>query len=596
MFCHQCGTELREDARFCFHCGAPAGEDPAQDGSADSSSDSQGQNPQPSDPLSAPQETTDTETPVTCQELRLTQKHYIRKPGKKKFKRKKETSVIPVSTILGTSAEHHKYGVRIFLSLALLLCFAAGALFSARCCHRTYEELNLPYRDEELAALESVLSVIDGDGAFQLLQYQNAQEDNRTDSESLSAKLDELKAQQTKERSSAICNGERFDLDDLFHRDLFSQAYRDYLQDLLNAFKADELLDSWLYSYYETAKAYGGNDFLDTDMWIYHGSGGDKFSPGLDSADSLMKEQYDLDLYEHILYTGRIYITGADFMREILALPGYVVNGAVFARAFGGTAMAVPGWSRSHYEEFWLYPTDYYDVDTPIWLDQGFRAGNFDLDWNALIDESAYYDAYQDLMDKIAPGLPRYEMALYHADDAAYGGIGCDLRGTEASLSDIVDAYVRDHPEFMDELMENKNCRRLLATSVDAEIAETEAQLEKLEEGFLDLQEREKELARLLEDAQIYRNAHMLLLTDMERHSQELTRFLLLFGGGVLLCAFGTLVCLYRAIDLMRRPRHLFLISGQDMEYAFDIRHYSQEQISALHSRLSPRSDQAGEN
>ncbi|MCM1542327.1 MAG: hypothetical protein NC121_13845 [Blautia sp.] len=484
--------------------------------------------------------------------------------------------------------------------MLLLVCFAAGTFFSARFGCSAYNELNVPYRDQELATLENIMAVINGDGDKQLAHYQKIQKKNRADAEILSAQLAELKKRQTKERFTAIYNSDRFDPDDFFNRDLFSKAYRDYLQDLLNAFKADKLLDDWLYSYYETTKAYGGNDFLDTDMWIYNGSGENKFSSGLDSATSLMDEQYDLDLYEHILYMGHIYITGADFMREILSLPGYVTNGAVFVKAFDGVpdaaAMSVPGWSRNHYEEFWLYPTDYYGADTPIWLDHGFRAKDFHLDWNALIDEAAYYAAYENFMDRIAPGLPRYEMAVYHADDTAYGGMGFDLKGTEASPGDIVDAYVGDHPEFMDELTENKYYSRLLATSVDEEIVETEAQLEKLEEEFLELQERTNELAQLLEDADIYRSAHTLLLADIEQHIRNLTNSLLFFSGAALLCAFAALACLCKFLDFLKRPRHLFLISGAHLEYAFNIRHYSKEQISALCSLLSPESDQAGEN
>lgn len=528
---------------------------------------------------------------VTGNELHLNRKHYIRKTGKKKFRKEKKPALIPLGSILGTSVEHHKYGGRLFLSLLLLLCFAAGTFFSARYDHDTYNALNTPYREEELAAQESIMTVINGKGAEQLLQNQNSQEENHSAAEALTDKLEKLKIQQTQEILDSIHKSDKFDLDAFFNREFFSRAYQDYLQDLLNAFKADESLHSWLYSYYETSKTYGGNYFLDTDMWIYNSDGENEFSSGLDSAAGLMKAQYDLDLYEHILYTGRIYITGTDFMRVVLSLPRYTVEGAVFTKAYGGTPdaaeMSVPGWTRSHYDEFWLYGVDYYSVDAPMWLDYGLSAENFGLDWNALLDEAAYHDAYKNFMDKIAPGLPRYETASFHADDGAYGGMGCSLKGTEASFSDIIASYAENHPEFIDELISSDNYSKTLTTSVDDEIAETKAQLENLEKDLLDLQEQEKELAQTLADADIHRSNYSLLLADREEHMQELTCRLLFFSGAAFLCLLGILICLCKFFGFMKRPRHLFLISIQDMEYAFNTKRYPKEQIAALQSRLS---------
>lgn len=452
-----------------------------------------------------------------------------------------------------TSARHHKYGGRIFLSLLLFICFAAGILLSVRCGHGAYNALNTPYREQERAALESVLSVIDS-GAARLLRYQETREENRAAADSLSAGLSGLKAQQAEEILEAVYHSDRFDLDDFFHRNLFSQAYQDYLQELLDAFKSDKLLDSWLYSYYETTGEYGGNDFLDTDMWIYQGGVQNKFSSNLDSAASLMREQYSLDLYEHMLYMGRIYITGSDFMREILSLPRYIMDGAVFAKAFGGAELYVPGWDGNRYEEFWLYGANYYNIDTPMWLGQGFRAENFDLDWNALVNEAAFYEAYRNFMDKIAPGLPCYEMASYHADNMAYGGMGCDVKGQEASFRDIFAAYAENHPEFLDELMGNKHYARILATSVDQEIAEAETRLEQLENEFLDLQEQERELMQILGDADIYRGRYALLLTDTEQHRQRLTTFLLFLSGTALLSALAALICLCKFFGFLKRP------------------------------------------
>lgn len=532
---------------------------------------------------------------ATGRELHLNGKHYIRKPGRKKFKKVKGASAIPFGTILGTSTEHHKYGGRILLSLLLLAGFTAGALVSARYGYDTYNELNAPYRDSELAEQERIMAVIDGDGAGQLLQFQNAQKENRANAEALSAELTGLRAQQTEEILDAVYNSDKFDLDAFFNREPFARAYQEYLQELLDVFKADVALDSWLYSYYETTRNYGGNYFLDTDMWIYNGSGENKFSSDLDSAAILMSERYDPDLYEHILLTGRIYITGADFLQKILSLPRYTADGAVFANAYGGVPdpaeMSVPGWSRAHYEEFWLYGVDYYNVDTPMWLDYGLSADNFALDWNALVDETAYYAAYRNFMDKIDPNLPCYDIAVYHADDTAYGGMGYSIKGAEASFRDMVTSYAENHPEFIDELMESNSYGTALTTSVDEEIADTEARLEKLESELPDLQEQEKELSQLLADADMHRTTYALLLADIERHTQELTCRLLFSGGAVLLSLLATLICLCRFFDFMKRPRHLFIISGRDMEYAFSTRRYSGEQLAALQNRLPRQGD-----
>jgi len=627
MFCHQCGKELRENARFCFNCGAPVREVSGQDEAAVQTENAITEEKEPdlqtekSEPdlkeetepgpqeIIPPPTTANTETPadlilkkgkviVTGRELHLSKRHYIRKPGKKKFKKEKNTSIIPFEAILGTSMEHYKYGGRTFLALLLLVCFAAGAFFSVRYGYDTYNGLNAPYRDGELAEQESIMAILDNDGDGRLLQYQNSQAEKRADMEALSAGLAELKAQQTQEILASVYNSDKFDLDAFFNRDLYSRAYQEYLQELLDIFKADESLHSWLHSYYETTREYGGNYFLDTDMWIYSGDEENIFSSDLDSAVSLMSDQYDLDLYEHILFTGRIYITGADFMQKILSLPRYTVDGAVFAKAYGGTPdpaeMSVPGWSRSHYEEFWLYGVDYYNVDTPMWLDYGLSAENFEIDWNSLVDETAYYTAYRNFIDKIDPNLPCYDIAVYHADDSAYGGMGCSFKGTEASFSDLVSSYAESHPEFIDELLESGNYGKL-TTSVDEEIAEAEARLEKLESELLDLQEQEKELSQILTDADIHRNNYALLLSDIEKHRQELTFRLLFFGGAALLCILAALICLFKFFGFLKRPRHLFLIRRQDMEFAFNARRYSREQIAALQSRLPGQDKDEGD-
>lgn len=592
MFCHQCGKELREASLFCSFCGAPAGE-----ASSASETDSPAQLPP-----AAPEP--DAQTPdapsglilnkgkvtVSDGELQLTGKHYARKSGKKKFKKKRTPSILPLASILSVSTERFRSGGRIFLSLLFLLCFLAGAFFSSRYGYDAYLEFNTPYRAEEMAALEELLELVNHSGVKKLSQYQDSLEQKRADVNALTAKLEELEEQQTQEILAALYTNDKFDLDTFFNNDFFSLAYQEYLQDLLDAFKEDEAMDSWLYSYYETAGEYGGNYFLDTDMWIYDG-GENKFSPVLDSASSLMRGQYDLDFYEHMLYTGQIYVTASGFMREILSLPRYTVDGAVFVNAFGGvpeaSEMNVPGWSRSHYEEFWLYGADYYSIDTPMWLDYGLSAEGFGLDWNGLLDEAAYYNAYRKFMDKIAPGLPCYDMAAYHAEDQAYGGMGYKLQGTEASVSDMVAAYAGSHPDFIENIKNSGIYDETAATSVDDEIADARSRLRQLESELLELEKKEEELEQLLADGDIYRYNHEILSADIERHTQEFTLLLGFLGGASLICGIAALFCLCRLFGFLRRPRCLFVIRQQDRELAFNAGRLSGEQLAALQSRLA---------
>lgn len=531
---------------------------------------------------------------VSGRELHLKGKYYARKTGRKKFKKRKDSSSIPFDAILGVSPEHRKYGGRILLSLLLLACFIAGAFFSADYGNCTYNEWNTPYREKELAALENVMDLIDNSGAEKLLLYRSQQEENRSDTEDLNAELSELEAQQSHEILAAVYGSDKFDPDTFFNQKFFADAYQEYLQNLLNVFKGDELLHSWLYNYYETAKSHGGNYFLDADLWIYDGSGEYQFSSDLDSVNNLTQNQYDLDFYEHMLYTGRIYITAADFMEKVLCLPRYTVDSAVFVNAFGGVPepeeMFVLGWSRSHYEEFWLYGADYYNVDTPIWLDYGLTSKDFDLNWNGLVNETAYYNVYKEFMGKIAPGLPCYDMAVYHANDTAFGGMGFRLNGAEASVSDITASYAENHPEFITEIKESGIYNDSLATSVDEDINEITRRLEALEQEYEDLETQITTLEKTLADADIYRGRYQALLSDIGEHANKLFCRLLFLWGTLLFCILAAFICLCKFIGFLKRPRHLFVIKAQDMEYAFNTRHCPKEQIAALQNRL-PRQE-----
>ena len=678
MFCHECGKELREGARFCFSCGTPVRENSetaesvpsivvseANSGAEDAVDTEQPVNPETTadydnstasehsiapraaaagdteQPVnlettvdfeesdasettanakpttgnsetavtgtaatfeqSAPTATSDTaalpdlvlkkgKVVVSGNELRLNGKHYARKTGKKKFKKKKESTLLFLEKIHCTAMEHKKYGGRMFLALLLLACFAAGGFFSAQYGYNTYEDLIAPYQVQALTELENTMDLIDNSGAKKLIQYQDSLDQNNADVDALKDKMVELEKQQSEELLKSIYTDNRFDLDTFFNSSFFTKAYQEYMKDLLNAFKEDELLNSWLHNYYETAKQYGGNYFLDTDLWIYSGNEENMFSPDLDSVSGLMRIHYDLDLYEHMLYMGHIYITASDFMKEVLSLPRYTVDEAVFANAYGGvpdaSAMTVPGWSRSHYEEFWLYGADYYNIDTPMWLDYGLSSTDFNLDWNGLVNEEAYYTAYKNFMDKIAPGLPCYDMVSYHSDDGAYGGMGFELKGTEANVNDIVAAYADTHPNFIDEVKKQGVNTEGLTTSVDEDIAKTQTQLEELEAAIPILEEEKHELEQLLADANIYRQEYAALLADIENHERELTYRLIFWGSITLLCIIFVLICLCKFFGFMKRPRHLLVIKQDDLEYAINAKRYSKKNIADLQDRL----------
>ena len=190
------------------------------------------------------------------------------------------------------------------------------------------------------------------------------------------------------------------------------------------------------------------------------------------------------------------------------------------------------------------------------------------------------------IMDKIAPGLPRYDMASYHADDTAPGGMGCSLTGTEATLSSLISSYAENHPAYIEELTESGIYGSAAVTSVDEEIRDTESQLEYLEKDLLALQNREARLTRLLAEADFHRNQHTLLLEDIRQHAHDLACRLLLFGGAAVLCLFAALFFLRRLLGLWRHPGYLFVISCPGIEYAFSTEKYSEDQLKALQSLL----------
>jgi len=628
MICHQCGKELPKDARFCSYCGAPVPTEtdrkaPPSDTDAPETAVSTENTAAPETAVStentaAPETAVSTENTdpaesmsprplpdlvlkkgniaVSNEKLHINSKHYIRKAGGKRFKVNNAFSVICLENITGCSAERYRYAVPMFAAFLFFAIFTAILPAAVRFGAGTWQELQIPYEEERISKLFGILSRLRNDGPQELADYRQDQEDIRADISRTQEILSDLESRRNHEVFETLSFDGVLDIDRLLRNDFFDTAYRRYLDDLLAAFKTDRQLNSWLYSYYEAEKAYGANSFLDTDLWIYSGmtAGNRIFSPDLEDVSSLTQRCYDLDFYEHILFTGRIYVTGADFLKKILAIPRYAVDAAVFADAFDGSPypenMTVPGWSDSDYEEFWLYAEDYYYYDKPMWLDYGLSAEDFSLDWNLLMDEDAYYAAYINFMDTIAPGLPRYTKAFYRGSNDALGGMGFELEGAEPSVHEILGLYMDTHPEFWDQLQTQNIATDKIESSVDKQLADTRALLEEYETELAALQEKEQELSFLFLNEAAYRREYDSLTTAAKEHRRSLLHRLSLCAGAALLSFILALFNLCRFFCLLKRPRHLFIVCQADAEYAFSLAHFSKEDILALQKRLPTRS------
>lgn len=499
MVCHNCGIELSAGARFCRHCGAPV------------------------------QETIERTLPAV--QLPVEEPKTIKK-GR---------------------------GRRVFLSLLLFCIFAGGLAVSVWYTIRTMQKYNTPYREDDFAALNAALAKAD-DSAAEILRLEALLAASSAEVQELEDTLALHRASREREILDTITDTVELDYDALFHTEPFASAYLQYIEDLLNAFRQDAQIDSWLYPYYTYSVEYGANTYINEDLWIYRHyddsteseENAEKFNPVLSEPAFFYIDSYTNTLTGHAARNGHLYVTGLDMLNTLFQIPGYVLDGAVFVKAYGGNPapqeMEVPGWAPQDYNNFWQYAGSYLYSEHAVWVDYGLSAEDFALDWNTLTDEKAYYKAYEKFMDAIAPGLDRYAPAQYVADDEYYGGIRCELSGNEATLQEIAAAYIADNPACLKELGIDTAA---LPSSFDGLIADAETRLEELADTAEQLETQKNQAQRQLDSRDFLLQQQEALSAIRDRHLKELS---VLFWVFVLISVF---LFLMTAVSLKKFLRSL---------------------------------------
>lgn len=512
---------------------------------------------------------------------------YYRKT-KQRFKKKKGQISIPLAIIKNASVQRIPWIRKMIAFLLLFLIFAAGAGVSGLFGMHTWELLHTPYRAEEKQNLEYDLKRLE-EGAVQLPALNAQLEEASAQHDDLENRLELCLAERQEEITRSVLDDPDFDITALFSKDRFADAYRQYLCDLLDVFMNDEALHEWLYPYYSYSVELGENNYIASEMPFYTVSGeGGIFSEETASPETFLQNCYNYDLSEHIYYTGRIYITAAEFLNRVLHVPDYAVNGAVFLKAYGGTpdpaALNVPGWRKADYTAFWQDATDYLDAPEPFWTTYDLSAERFHLDWNSLMDEQAYYDAYLKFMDTIAPGLGVFDKVSYRAGDDCYGGMYYDITGREAAPTEIAVCYLEEHPEYLEEVVPDLADR---PSSLDDQIETARKDLESLEAEIGKLTEERDETAALIARKETLNNEYARLEEDIRAQQEKLTHNLMIFGGIFLFLVLAALISLIAFIRLLKKPKRLMVLTLEDgTEAAFSLRFCSREKTAALLERL----------
>lgn len=460
---------------------------------------------------------------------------------------------VPVEVNKQTASR--KRAGRIAVSLLVFVIFAGGCLTGGWLLFNAWRDLRTPYRASMFSELkESLERLEDGCGEEQAaLAAEHAAKTEEI--QKYNILLAEYREGRQAELPESIVRDETFDAKALFENDFFQAAWEQYITDLIDAFKADERIDSWLYPYYTYSLERGANIYIDEDLWVYdnYRNEDEKFSADLSDYNTFRWTCYDDSLYDHLYADGRIYITGADFLDYVLYLQDYAVNGAVFVKACGGNPdpaeMYVPGWTARDYEDFWDYADDYYYADAPVWFYYDLSAEDFALNWNQLIDEKAFYAAYTRLMDTIAPGLPRFEMAEYYGDDTFFGGMGYSMKGKEASLNRIAALYLENNPSCLETLGIDPDA---IPSSYDSQIDETETALEQLEEELADVEQRQAELTAFLASGDALQASYDRLQAESRNHEALLRGNLVLFAGITGFLFLMALLCLCQLFSFLK--------------------------------------------
>ena len=509
---------------------------------------------------------------------------YYQKKGRR-FRKKKGHVEIPLASVTGTSVFRTGCVPKAIVWLVLFAVFVGGTLVGGNFGLRTLKALNTPYRQEETEELEKSLDWIQTDSASDLDKTEEKIQKTSDQVSELESLIEEY--QQGRENEILQQIGSEVDFDSLFEEDFFQDAYDQYLHDLIAAFKNDELLHSWLYPYYTYALENGTNPYIsedmNADMWFYG-------EPGQDDrfADYLTEDWYvrDRSLYNRITESGRIYITASDLMSYVLWIPPYVPDNAVFVKAFGGNPdpadMSVPGWSRADYRSFWGDPDDNYGISLPVWIKYDISAEDFDIDWNQLVNEQAYYDAYVKFMNTIAPGLDTYDMVSYYGSDDAYGGMCFDMTGKEASATEIALLYLENHPDAMKDFDPDS-----MKTSYDSRLAEAQAQYEQATKQMQDLEEEKAEMTSLIDKEADYRSKLQDIYSERDSRKADLTKMLFLFCGIAGLSALAALIGLFVFIHYAKKPRRLLVLeTAEGPATAFGTGRCPKQKLEELQKRL----------
>lgn len=448
---------------------------------------------------------------------------------------------------------------KILVCLLLFILFTAGMVINGRFGWQIWSQQNVPYRHEQIKELENTLDQLENSSEEQLHELETQFQDALSAQAALETQLSDLKSFRLRELLQAAVAGSDRIVKILFSTQYFSDAYQQYLEDLLDAFLNDGQIHEWLYPYYAYSMELGMNRYIADEMYFYTVTDDNSiFSEEIQDPEALLRNTYNYNLDRHIYYTGRIYITASDFMNRVLLIPDYVANGAIFVKAFGGNPdpekMRVPRWNRADYAAFWRDAPDFSDSREPVWWYYGLSAEQFNLDWEQLANEQAFYDAYLKFMNTIAPGLGVFDMVTYSAGDDAFGGMYYDITGKEASVTEIVTLYVEQHPEYLDKIglnLEN------LPSSFDEQIAEIESEIEILTEEANDLAARRNEMAALLDNADHIRAEYERLMTDVQNHNNLILYGTVLFAGSFIMLFFMALISLITIILIIMISKHV---------------------------------------
>lgn len=637
MLCKKCGNELLKTARFCTHCGAPVDDTKTENTISStvpttatfagqtmpaSTAAASGQpvsapvpatqdQPSPAPTADAPAPTADVPAPATdapapaadapAQDLIVRQDRirvigdrllvdgvYYRKTGRR-FRKKHGQLGVPLSLIKAATVHHTPNTVKIITSLLLFLVFAAGAAIAGRFDWNAWNKLNTPYRQQETQQLESELALLAEYSDTQLQELDAKLDETAGEYTSLEAQLEEYRLDRQQEITKTVLSDPSFDIEALFSTDFFADAYQQYLENLLDAFLNDRAIHEWLYPYYAYSMDQGKNKYIGDEMYFYAPPGDRNiFSAETGNPREFLSNAYNRNLYQHIYYTGRIYITASDFMNIVLQMPNYVAFEAVFLRAYGGIPnpedMNVPGWTSADYEAFWQRSPLTLDSPSPFWLSYDISAEDFAINWNQLANEQAFYDAYLEFMDTIASGLGVFDMVSYSAGDDSYGAMYYEIIGKEASVTEIVALYIEEHPEHLEEHEPDLDT---IPSSYDQLIAKIQKNLEELDAQISEQTDRRNELAAFLDSEESLRTRYDRLLADVQEYRSLLIQNLILFSSILVLLLLMALISLILFLRLVKKPKHLMLLKLEDgSEAAFSIRSCSKQNIAALQERL----------